>query len=187
MKKTTDLSGRELENFHELDDLPIYDDLLEELEQIIPEWQNHDQICLTTEVGHENDFLRGIGSLEHHLVENKLSPRDTILYDENFTVLCNQFRDTKFEDIYLALKSLYPTIGRIRIMSSHGRGCLTWHKDKQRRIHFPIKTSEGCLMIIESEVKHLEQGKWYHTDTLKKHTAINASIFSRVHIVVNIN
>lgn len=187
MKKTKDVSGRELEHFHEIDDLPVYDDLLEELSLIIPDWESHNQICLTTEPGYENDFFRGTGSLEWILEGDKFSPRDEILYDENFTVLCEQFRNTKFEDIYLALRSFYPSIGRIRIMISHGRGALTWHKDKQKRIHYPIKTQEGCLMIIESEVKHMEEGVWYHTDTLKSHTAINASLSSRIHIVGSIN
>jgi hypothetical protein len=41
-------------------------------------------------------------------------------------------------------------------------------------------------MVIEDEVKHLEQNKWYFTNTTKEHTAFNASKENRIHLVANI-
>jgi len=49
-----------------------------------------------------------------------------------------------------------------------------------------MKTQEGCLMIIEDQVKHLEQDSWHWTDTLNKHTAMNASQQDRIHLVATI-
>ena len=39
-------------------------------------------------------------------------------------------------------------------------------------------------MIIEDEVLHLKQNQWYWTNTLPKHTALNASREDRLHLVV---
>jgi hypothetical protein len=39
------------------------------------------------------------------------------------------------------------------------------------------------MMIIEDEIKILEKNKWYLTNTLKNHTAINSSIETRLHLV----
>jgi hypothetical protein len=41
-------------------------------------------------------------------------------------------------------------------------------------------------MVIEDEVKHLDQGKWYFADTTKLHTAFNGSFQDRIHLVVDI-
>ena len=68
-------------------------------------------------------------------------------------------------------------------MNSQPKTCLTWHTDNTTRIHYPMKTQDGCFMIIEDEVKHLEKNKWYHTDTRYEHTAMNASRETRMHLV----
>jgi hypothetical protein len=38
-------------------------------------------------------------------------------------------------------------------------------------------------MVIDNEVKHLGQDKWWMADTSKPHTAFNASRESRIHLV----
>jgi hypothetical protein len=71
-------------------------------------------------------------------------------------------------------------------MKSLPKTCLSWHVDDTKRIHYPIKTQEGCFMIIEEEIKHLPQHTWWLTNTLVKHTAMNASLEDRVHLVVTL-
>ena len=71
-------------------------------------------------------------------------------------------------------------------MRSGSKSCLSWHIDSEIRIHYPIKTQEGCLMIIEEEAKHLTQNQWWWTNTVIPHTAMNASKEDRVHLVVSI-
>ena len=42
-------------------------------------------------------------------------------------------------------------------------------------------------MVIEDEVKHLEQDQWYLTKTgYNNHTAFNGSSESRTHLVANL-
>ena len=50
-----------------------------------------------------------------------------------------------------------------------------------------IKTQKGNFMVIEEEVKHLEQDQWYLTKTgYNNHTAFNGSSESRTHLVANL-
>lgn len=180
-----------MNNFIELSDLPIFLDLENELKNLIDFKSN--QYCLTSPPGHENDISYGTGSLKYDWTKSYKTDdgktivpyRDSPPVESDFTELCNVFKGTKFEEIYLALKSKY-ILGRVRIMISDPSTCLSWHKDTEERIHYPIKTQEGCFMVIEDEIKHLEQNKWYYTKTLKKHTAFNGSKERRIHLVANI-
>jgi hypothetical protein len=74
-------------------------------------------------------------------------------------------------------------LGRVRIMKSEPKTCLSWHNDNSERLHYPLSTHSGCFMVIEDEVMHLEYNNWYITDTTKKHTAFNGSTNSRIHLV----
>ena len=178
-------------NFIELNDLPVYDDLLEELTGLVD--LNVSQHCLNAPPGHEDNDQYGVGSLQYDWPNKKIDEegnvhvpyRDPILYEKDFTELCNKYKNTKFEIIYRELSRRY-VLGRVRIMISQPASCLTWHQDTEERIHYPIKTQEGCFMVIEDEVKHLEKNQWYYTKTLNKHTAFNASKEIRIHLVANI-
>ena len=72
---------------------------------------------------------------------------------------------------------------RTRIMQSNPKTCLTLHQDMTKRIHIPLITNEDCFMVIENKNYILEVGKVYLTNTTLRHTAVNASKQSRVHIV----
>lgn len=190
-----------MSNFIKLDNLPVHD-LYNEFQQLMSigqiDWYKqfdgtyvNDQICINSTVGNEDNIFLGRGSLtwdwdnSYHDETGKLIVplREIPMKEPDFTVLCNQFKGTLFEDVYNALTSQY-NIGRIRIMNSRPKTCLTWHMDNTKRIHYPMKTQEGCLMVIEDEVKHLEQNTWYLTETHKrKHTALNSSKEERLHLV----
>ena len=90
-----------------------------------------------------------------------------------------------FEDLYNVLRKNY-NVGRVRLMKSPPKTCLSWHVDDTKRIHYPIVTQEGCFMLIEDEVKHLTQHTWWLTNTLVKHTALNASLEDRIHLVATL-
>jgi len=77
-------------------------------------------------------------------------------------------------------------LGRVRVMISKPKTCLSWHQDWHNRIHYPMQTQLGCLMVIEDEVKYLEKNKWYFTNTLVSHTAFNASFNDRIHLVATV-
>jgi len=85
-----------------------------------------------------------------------------------------------------------PTINRViekygmkrtRIMQSSPKSSLTFHSDLTKRIHMPLITNDDCIMIIEDRIYNLEVGKIYLTNTTLRHTAVNASMNHRVHIV----
>ena len=53
----------------------------------------------------------------------------------------------------------------------------------QPEFHYPVKTQDGCFMVIENEIKYLELNNWYWTNTVLLHTAFNASKEDRIHLV----
>lgn len=172
-----------MENFEELYDLPVYENLLEELKSIC----EYDNVCLNYPTGYEDDCQIGVGSMVWDWVlfdngEKIKTPKPNRLHEKDFTELCAIFKGTSFEKIYNILSEKY-NLGRVRIMESKPHTCLSWHTDFGKRIHFPIKTQEGCFMVIDDEIKHLKQNQWYMTDTSKMHTAFNASSEARYHLV----
>ena len=176
--------------------LPLYDEFNNLLAQKKLSWNSQRQICINSIPGHENDTSFGAGGLlydwnaydeEKHLINGVMHVplREMPLEEKDFTELCTAFKGTLFEELYIELKSKY-TLGRIRIMESEPKSCLTWHIDTSSRLHYPLKTQEGCLMIIEDEVFHIPQNEWWHTNTTVYHTALNGSKELRYHLVVAI-
>lgn len=76
---------------------------------------------------------------------------------------------------------------RTRVIKMGSRSCLSYHQDKQRRIHFPLVTNEKCFMVIEGKTYWLRPGRIYLVNTKKTHTVINGNRvkepFDRIHIV----
>lgn len=157
-------------------------------------FQMHNQICINTTPEFPNDMSVGCGSLYYDWSKKEnisdgngnfkiTAPlRDVPLREEDFTILNEQFKNTVFEEFYNFLNKRY-VLGRVRIMMNKPNSCLSWHTDTSPRAHLPIKTQEGCFMVIENEVKHLSQDKLWFTDTTKKHTAFNGSKEERIHLV----
>tara|TARA_B100000683_G_C12447770_1_gene538825 strand:- start:900 stop:1472 length:573 start_codon:yes stop_codon:yes gene_type:complete len=165
------------------------DELKRLIENKIIKWKS-DQICITTIPGKENDYLFGNGSLDldydneyededGHLIVPK---REVPLQEKDFTVVCDQFKNTLFEQVYNELSNEY-VLGRVRLIMLEHKECFSWHKDYNDRLHIPIITHDGCFMIIEKQIEHLEANKLYFTETTKYHTAINGSFHPRVHFV----
>lgn len=180
--------------FYKTLDLPTYPTLLHDLSAIV-DWDKFGQLCLNAPKGYEDNHQYGQGSLLYDWdnsfeqwddVENRyrwiVPERLVPLQESDFTEPCIIFKGTVFEDILNVLRSHY-TVGRVRIMKLAPKTCLTWHVDNSKRIHYPFKTNEGCKMIIEDSVFNLQEHNWYLTDTLRPHTAMNASKEPRLHIV----
>lgn len=182
--------------FTQLTDLPIID-LNTELQRLLKDrtvsWYKDnlpEQMCINTVKNDPSNIYLGRGNLEwdwdnSYTDENgefHLKRRDTILNEKDFDTLCSQFFNTEFEKVYRALEERF-VLGRVRIMNLAPKTCLTWHKDTSTRIHYPMKTQEGCYMVIEDQVKHLPQDTWWHTDTLVNHTVFNGSKKNRFHLV----
>jgi hypothetical protein len=114
-------------------------------------------------------------------------PRRNIpLSESDFTVLCSQFKNTIFEDMYNALKKEF-NIGRVRLMALSPKTCLSWHTDDTNRIHYPLITQPGCFMIIDDEIMHIPQDEWWIASTCATyHTAMNSSVKPRIHLVASL-
>lgn len=181
--------------FKEIIDLPSFQGLLDHLTPEMIECLNtYGQIGLNSIEGFEHDYTMANGSLVKDwdnlkinktaaVIRYEIPNKSERLHERDFTVLCDVFKDTIFEEIYNTLQSKY-VLGRVRLFKSEPKTCLTWHIDEgMPRLHYPIKTQPGCFMVIDDEVKHLEQDKWWMADTTKPHTAFNASKESRIHLV----
>lgn len=152
------------------------------------------QICLNAAPGYTNDISFGTGYfadkgksdffIRHTANGNERIPmKSSSVYTWK---LCDVFVGTIFEELYNSIKTKYNT-GRVRLLKSAPRTCMNWHIDPIPRLHYPIQTTAGCLMIIDNEVYHLPANTWTYTKTDKGyHTALNASDIDRIHIVADI-
>ncbi len=179
---------------------PIFPNIMKELTSLLESgqlyWTNN-QICLNTIHNEPNNFSLGTGSLEKdwsnsNIIENKtgqiihVNKKPIIFKESEFTYLCDIFKNTEFEKIYNMLVSKH-NVGRIRIMKIDPKKCMSWHSDRSKRIHYVLSTSRGANLVVEDEIKFLELNSWYLVDTTKNHTAFNASMSSRIHLVAVIN
>jgi len=183
--------------FKELD-YPKFD-LLEDFNMLldtrfIQKNKDNDQYCINTVPGEDDSPNFGRGSLEKdwdksyydNETQKIVVPDKPVVYkEEDFTQLVSAFKNTSFEKMYDYLNEKY-VLGRVRVMISKPKTCLSWHQDWHNRIHYPMQTQLGCLMVIEDEVKYLEKNKWYFTNTLVSHTAFNASFNDRIHLVATV-
>ena len=138
------------------------------------------QFCFTSPNKHTdpNDFMLGLGSMK----TKKFKTRD-------FVWFIDHYKDTVYHDIYETVPKIFENpikIGRMRVMLLYPKYCLTWHKDSCIRLHIPLETNPGCLIVIESEARHLSEGIPCLCNTTKMHTAVNASQHNRYHLVMDI-
>ena len=109
--------------------------------------------------------------------------RDIDIDESRYTELIPEFEDTYFKEVYNTLKSKFK-LGRIRLLLKGPRSTLSWHKDPEPRLHIPIITNEGCMMVIENIAKHLPaDGKVTITNNIKFHNFFNGGEQARVHLV----
>ena len=112
--------------------------------------------------------------------------KDELIDESAFTELVDVFKGTYFETIYKELSARYP-IGRVRILEKDSFNCNSWHRDPEPRIHIPIYTNPGALLIINHHCTHLPaDGSVYFTDTRGYHTALNGGLKPRVHLVATL-
>ena len=109
--------------------------------------------------------------------------RDKTLDESLYTEFVKDFENTYFKKVYEILSSKFK-LGRVRILLKEPRSTLSWHRDPEPRLHIPIITNPGCLMVIENTAKHLPaDGSVYITNNVKYHNAFNGGEENRVHLV----
>ena len=109
--------------------------------------------------------------------------RDVKIDESKYTEFVKDFEHTYFKEVYDKLKSRFK-LGRVRILLKEPRSTLSWHRDPEPRLHVPIVTNPGCMMVIENTAKHLPaNGSVYITNNIKYHNAFNGGEENRVHLV----
>ena len=109
--------------------------------------------------------------------------RDIDIDESKYTELVPEFKDTYFKEVYETLKSKFK-LGRVRLLLKEPRSTLSWHKDPEPRLHIPIITNKGCMMVIENVAKHMPaDGSVTITNNTKFHNFFNGGEQARVHLV----
>jgi len=143
-------------------------------------------ICLTRVPGDpesiKDNKARGLYWTKPNHLGNEVS-RDIEIDESAYTELVPEFKNTYFKEVIDVLSSKYK-LGRIRILLKEPRSTLSWHRDPEPRLHIPIFTNPGCLMVIDSVAKHMPaDGSVWITNNTKYHNAFNGGEESRVHLV----
>ena len=109
--------------------------------------------------------------------------RDMDIDESKYTQLVPEFENTYFKEVYETLKKKFK-IGRIRLLVKQPRSSLSWHRDPEPRLHIPIITNPGCMMVIENIAKHLPaDGSVTITNNTKYHNFFNGGEQDRIHLV----
>ena len=143
-------------------------------------------ICLTRVPGDPESIkgnkARGLYWTKPDKSGNEVS-RDVTIDESSYTELVPEFKNTYFKEVIEVLSSKYK-LGRIRILLKEPRSTLSWHRDPEPRLHIPIITNPGCLMVIENVAKHMPaDGSVWITNNTKYHNAFNGGEENRVHLV----
>ena len=109
--------------------------------------------------------------------------RDKAINERAYTEFVRDFEDTYFKEVYDTLSKKFH-LGRVRILLKEPRSTLSWHRDPEPRLHIPIITNPGSIMVIENVAKHLPaDGSVWITNNTKYHNAFNGGEENRIHLV----
>ena len=109
--------------------------------------------------------------------------RDVMVDERQYTQFVDDFKNTYFKEIYDELKIKYK-LGRVRLLLKEPRATLSWHRDPEPRLHIPIYTNPGAIMVIDKIAHHMPaDGSVWVTNNLKYHNAFNGGEENRVHLV----
>ena len=109
--------------------------------------------------------------------------RDIEIDESKYTELVPEFENTYFKEVYETLKKRFK-LGRVRLLLKEPRSTLSWHKDPEPRLHIPIITNKGCMMVIDNVAKHMPaDGTVTITNNTKFHNFFNGGEQARIHLV----
>ena len=109
--------------------------------------------------------------------------RDVNIKEEDYSEFIKEYENTYFKEVYDKLSSKYK-LGRVRILLKQPRSTLSWHRDPEARLHIPIITNPGCIMVIDNVAQHMPaDGSVWITNNTKYHNAFNGGEENRIHLV----
>ena len=109
--------------------------------------------------------------------------RDVEIDEEKYSEFIDDYKNTYFKDVYDELSKKFK-LGRVRILLKQPRSTLSWHRDPEPRLHIPIITNPGCIMVIDNIAKHMPaDGSTWITNNTKYHNFFNGGEQARIHLV----
>ena len=109
--------------------------------------------------------------------------RDVAIEEEKYTEFVKDFEHTYFKEVYEELRKRYK-LGRMRLLLKEPRSTLSWHRDPEPRLHIPIYTNPGAIMVVDKVAQHMPaDGSVWITNNTKYHNAFNGGEENRVHLV----
>ena len=109
--------------------------------------------------------------------------RDIKIDESKYSEFIPDYENTYFKEVFDTISKKYK-LGRVRILLKEPRSTLSWHRDPEPRLHIPIITNPGCLMVIDNVAKHMPaDGSVWITNNTKYHNAFNGGEENRVHLV----
>ncbi len=113
----------------------------------------------------------------------KEAMRDQMIDEAAYSEFIEDYKHTYFKEVFDVLSSKYK-LGRVRILLKEPRSTLSWHRDPEPRLHIPIITNPGSIMVIDNVAKHMPaDGSVWITNNTKYHNAFNGGEENRIHLV----
>ena len=130
----------------------------------------------------EGNNIRGVFWTKPDSTGNEVV-RDSEIDESKYTEFLDIFKNTYFKNVYDQLSKKYK-LGRVRLLLKEPRSTLSWHRDPEPRLHIPIYTNPGAIMVIDNIAKHMPaDGSVWITNNKKYHNAFNGGEENRVHFV----
>ena len=109
--------------------------------------------------------------------------RESEIDEGKYTEFVDEFKNTYFREVYEELTKKFK-LGRMRLLLKEPRSTLSWHRDPEPRLHIPIYTNPGAIMVVDKVAKHMPaDGSVWITNNTKYHNAFNGGEENRVHLV----
>ena len=109
--------------------------------------------------------------------------RDLKIDEAKYSEFIKDYENTYFKEVYNVLSSKFK-LGRVRILLKQPRSTLSWHRDPEPRLHIPIITNPGAIMVIDNTAMHMPaDGSVWITNNRKYHNAFNGGEENRIHLV----
>ena len=109
--------------------------------------------------------------------------RDVNIDEAAYSEFVEDFKNTYFKEVFDVLSSKYK-LGRVRVLLKQPRSSLSWHRDPEPRLHIPIITNPGAIMVVDNVAKHLPaDGSVWITNNIKYHNFFNGGEEDRIHLV----
>ena len=109
--------------------------------------------------------------------------RDKKINEAAYSEFIDEYKNTYFKEVFETLSAKYK-LGRVRILLKEPRSTLSWHRDPEPRLHIPIITNPGAIMVVDNIAKHMPaDGSVWITNNTKYHNAFNGGEENRIHLV----